>query len=75
MREYCETTIPDLPEEESQQPKHLSFGRFYAAFTFVNRKWWEFHVLPFLDISTSRIFAGWLFFAVEFDLRAKGGDK
>lgn len=73
MREVNETAALEPEEVEIKQPKHLEFGRFYAAWTFVTRDWWEFHVLPCFDITSSRLFAGWLFFAIQYTWRNERG--
>lgn len=72
-----ETTVIELhPQEETYPPpKRWYFGRFCLAWTFVCRDWWEFHVLPFFDITDYRIFAGWLFFTIQYKWRKEGGEE
>jgi hypothetical protein len=47
-------------KKDFQVTKHLSFH-----FT-IQLPIWEFHVLPFFDISEWRILAGWLCFSIQY---------
>lgn len=55
--------------------KQLRFGRITITWTYVSRGWWELHILPFFDISESRVLFGWLLVTVDIDTQAEGGQE